>query len=175
VRDRGVPGRPGLTATDVLRRARILEVDEVRRAVEVEAARLAATRVRPADLDVLSGLLRQELVGGDTGGFVDADLEFHHAVIAAAGNDLLGTLCDQLHEPLRQTITALAEDEPELPDTGEDHAALLDAIRDADPDRAAEVTVRHFDAIIDLRRPTRSAPAGDGGGRVPRRRCLISS
>lgn len=160
----------GQSIGDLLRRARILEVYEVRRGLEVEAARLAAVRADPAALAVLSGLLdeRQLLVGADVDTFVDADLRFHRAVIEAAGNDLLAALFEQFYEPLRAAIATLVRNEPDLPDTSRDHAELLDALRAADPDRAARATVEHFDVVIRLLRGTARGCTGtvasDGAG-----------
>ncbi|MBA2324310.1 MAG: FadR family transcriptional regulator [Pseudonocardiales bacterium] len=138
----------------MLRRARILEVYEVRRGLEVEAARLAASRSDPAGLRELDELLahRQELVGAATETFVDADLKFHREVIALAGNTLLTELYDQFHEPLRGALIALVDCEPDLPDTSGDHAALLAALHAADPDRAAQATADHFNIVIDMLR-----------------------
>ena len=149
------PAKRGLTVEDDLRRARIVEVYEVRRAVEVEGARLAATRATPAELQSMRALLaeRQALAGADTRAFVDADLEFHYAVVRSAGNKLLTELFDQLREPLRNAITELVDSEPETPaDTAGDHEALLAALEARDPDEAARATVVHFDWTIRLLR-----------------------
>ena len=153
---------PRLSVADALRRARIVEVYEVRRAIEVEAARLAAVRIEAAELAAIGALLddRQHLVGADTAAFVRADLRFHHAVVTAARNRLLLELFEQLHDPLSAAITELVDDEPTLPDTREDHSRLLHALRAADPDAAAHATVVHFDAIIRLLRGPDAPVAG---------------
>jgi DNA-binding FadR family transcriptional regulator len=151
----------GLSVEDDLRRARIVEVYEVRRAVEVEAARLAATRATAQQLQSMRALLaeRQSLVGADTRTFVDADLKFHYAVVRSAGNQLLTELFDQLREPLRTAITELVDSEPETPtDTAGDHEALLAALEARNPDEAARATAIHFDWTIQLLR--NDPPAG---------------
>lgn len=155
------PDATGLTrdrdaGTDQLvRRARILEVYQVRRALEVEAARLAAEHASPDDVRALEQALdrRQRSVGGDTAAFVDADTEFHRCVVAITGNSLLLALFDQFREPLAHALAALVDQEP-LPDTADEHAALLDAIAARDPDAAAKATIENFDLIIELFRTT---------------------
>lgn len=146
------PSASHVTVGDMLRRAHIVEVFEVRRGLEVEAARLAAARVStdPDAVRELTAILdqRHSLVGHDTTAFVDADLRFHRAVVDLAGNTLLRQLFDQLHEPLRAAITALTEHEAARPDTRNHHSALLDAIRQGNPDLAAEAATQHFEAII---------------------------
>lgn len=141
---------------DLVRRARIIEVYQVRRGLEVEAARLAAARAdaNPDDLHDLEQILRrrQNLLGHATADFVEADLEFHRAVIALAGNALLRDLFDQFTDALRTAITDLVDHEPTLPDTSKDHADLLDALRGGDAAAAAEATVKHFEVVIDLLR-----------------------
>ncbi|MDN5933057.1 MAG: FadR family transcriptional regulator [Pseudonocardia sp.] len=158
------PPRPelaGLTRNDqahtsqLVRRARIVEVYQVRRALEVEAARLAAEHARPDDVEALKRALdrRQRAVGGDTVAFVEADTEFHRCVVAITGNSLLLALFDQFREPLGHALAALVDQEP-LPDTADEHAALLDAISAGDPVAAAKATIENFDVIIELFRTT---------------------
>jgi len=155
-------GAARVSVADMLRRAHIVEVFEVRRGLEVEAARLAAARAStdPDAVRELTDILEQRhgLVGQDTTRFVQADLRFHRAVVDLAGNALLSQLFDQLYEPLRIAITALTEDEAARPDTRNHHSVLLDAIRHGDPTRAAEAAAQHFEVIIRFARDNQSAP-----------------
>ncbi|ODU03885.1 MAG: hypothetical protein ABS81_12465 [Pseudonocardia sp. SCN 72-86] len=141
--------------SQLMRRARILEVYQVRRALEVEAARIAADVASPDDIDALEEVLarRQSLVGGDTAAFVEADTTFHRGVVAMTGNTLLLDLFDRFRESLAHALTALVDQEP-LPDTADEHAALLDAIRAGDPAAAIAATVANFDVIFEMFRTT---------------------
>ena len=68
----------------------IVQLLEVRRMVEVEVAAFAAQRARPSDLKRLEAALeRMEQHIDEPEGYIDADAEFHDALLAAAGNDLL--------------------------------------------------------------------------------------
>jgi len=155
-------GAGRVSVADMLRRAHIVEVFEVRRGLEVEAARLAAARAstEPDAVRELTDILEQRhgLVGHDTAKFVEADLRFHRAVVDLAGNALLTQLFDQLYEPLRIAITAFTDNEAARPDTRNHHSALLDAIRQGDPTLAAEAAAQHFEVIIRFARDNQSPP-----------------
>jgi len=130
-----------------LRRAGVLEVYEVRHGLELHAARLAATRRTEEDLQCLDAALtrrRRARAAGRIAAFVDADLDFHRGVIAAAHNPVLTELFDTFLDVLRAALVDLAED-PELrQDTHPQHSALTTAIRGGDPDAAVAATVEHL-------------------------------
>ncbi|MDG4763233.1 FadR/GntR family transcriptional regulator [Solwaraspora sp. WMMD406] len=115
------------------------ETVEVRRAFEVEAARLAALRRTDADLRTLDrALAAREAAwdGGDLTEFVEADVALHTAILAAAHNDMLAELYASIGAAMRATVAEAVG--PHLhPDQHVDHARLVEAIRDRDPDRAA--------------------------------------
>ncbi|GIH93115.1 FadR/GntR family transcriptional regulator [Planobispora siamensis] len=92
-----------------LRTAEQLEILEVRRALEVEAARLAATRRTDDDIARIEGALaarEQAWELGEPGTFVEADLAFHMAVVHATHNRVLIDLYEDFSTALRASITA---------------------------------------------------------------------
>ncbi|WP_327023293.1 FadR/GntR family transcriptional regulator [Micromonospora sp. NBC_01739] len=118
---------------------RMTEVIEVRRAFEVEAARLAARRRTPEDLAALDeALAAREAAwrGGRVAEFVEADAALHTAVVAAAHNGMLAELYASIGAVLRSTVTQ-AMGGALTPDRHVDHARLVVAIRAGDPDLAA--------------------------------------
>lgn len=132
-----------------LRRAGVLEVYEVRHGLELQAARLAAQRRTQADVDALSAALarrKRARAAGRTGAFIDADIDFHRGVVAAAGNQVLTDLFEVFLDALRAALTNLVQD-PELSqDTHPAHVALAEAIRRGDPEAAAAATAEHLGA-----------------------------
>ncbi|MFJ6213412.1 FadR/GntR family transcriptional regulator [Streptomyces sp. NPDC092296] len=134
----------------LLRRARLLEVYEVRRALEVEAARLAAQRVRAEDVARLAALLRgrQQRVGGEPAAFVAADLEFHRAVVELSGNAVLLALFTSVQPVLHEALTQMITYETRLPDLSCAHADLLAALADRDVDAAVAAAVRNLDTTM---------------------------
>ncbi|MET4226649.1 FadR/GntR family transcriptional regulator [Oerskovia enterophila] len=138
---------------EVLRRGEIVDVLEVRGALETEAARLAATRRTPADLRAMATALagRGEVSpAASAQEYVDADLVFHRAVVDAAHNAVLTDLFATFVPRLRRAMVDMIE----LDGAGERHRhdqdaheAILDAVRDRDADRAAATSRRHLDSV----------------------------
>nr|WP_221474299.1 FadR/GntR family transcriptional regulator [Planomonospora venezuelensis] len=92
-----------------LRAAEQLEILEVRRALEVEAARLAATRRTGDDIAAIEAALtarEKAWEAGEPNGFVEADLAFHVAVVQATHNRVLIDLYEDFSTALRASITA---------------------------------------------------------------------
>ncbi|WBB56044.1 FCD domain-containing protein [Verrucosispora sp. WMMD573] len=118
---------------------RMTEVIEVRRAFEVEAARLAARRRTPEDLAALDDALAAREAawrGGRVADFVAADAALHTAVVAAAHNTMLAELYASVGTAMRSTLTQAMGDAL-TPDRHVDHARLVAAIRAGDPELAA--------------------------------------
>lgn len=128
-----------------LRRAAVTDVYEVRTAVEVHAARLAAHRRTPDDITAMERALAGRLAAADADdtAFVDADIAFHAAVVAAAHNPVLADLFREFTPVLRDGLTdllTLTTLRTEDPATGHDaHAALLRAVARGDAEEAARI------------------------------------
>ncbi|TPM38471.1 FadR/GntR family transcriptional regulator [Mesorhizobium sp. B2-3-4] len=121
---------------------------EARAALDLEAARLAALRRTPSDLDRMRQLLaeRGTVADGGSEAFIRRDLAFHKSVVAASGNKAMMELYDFFTAAIAETIHAtIGGDLPE-PDQ-QAHAAIVDAIAAGDPDRAVSA-VRAFMAPV---------------------------
>ncbi len=138
-------GFDSATSLQKLRRASLRDQFELRCALEVEAARLAATRHTAKDLRRLRTLLAERGASNDaqgTEGFVDRDLAFHLAIVDISGNLALVETCRFVSGYIKKTIAStMAQRLPEPDD--EAHRAIVDAIASRDPERAA-TTVRAF-------------------------------
>jgi DNA-binding FadR family transcriptional regulator len=139
----------------VLRRAEIADVVEGRIAVETESAHRAAQRRTPRDLLVLrKALARRAEAAPDApdAEYVDLDLEFHRAVVAAAHNPVLTELFDSFRPRVREAMIAmvgLAGPAARSADDQDVHAGIVAAIADREPERAAAVSRAHLVAIHD--------------------------
>ncbi|MGX6448062.1 FadR/GntR family transcriptional regulator [Patulibacter sp. S7RM1-6] len=151
-----------------VRRAAVLDVYEVREALEVQAARLAALRRTDEDLEAIDAALagreaRRGVLGEP---FVDADLAFHAAVVAAARNPLLQEMFDSFLTVLRAALVEVVRDVAiDEVDTADAHAQLAAAIRDRDPEAAAaathanvSVTARGLRELVDAAPATPRSP-----------------
>jgi GntR family transcriptional repressor for pyruvate dehydrogenase complex len=127
----------------------VLEIVEVRRSLEAEAAALAALRHTRAELAelraALAGIAREEAAGGDG---VGPDMEFHRAIARASGNRHFTALWDFLGPFLRVAMRATRANEARRADFAAqvqaEHRALLDAIARRDPAAARSAALRHM-------------------------------
>lgn len=119
--------------------AALRDVLEVRRALEVEAARLAAHRRTDDDVTTMSRALSAREAAwhsGDATIWVEADARFHEAVVAASHNPVLTDLYTDFGDALRASLHGAVGTEL-TPEAYRDHLGLLAAIRDGDAERAA--------------------------------------
>jgi GntR family transcriptional regulator, transcriptional repressor for pyruvate dehydrogenase complex len=138
---------PGADWEPRLRRAAVLDAYEVREALEVQAARLAASRRTEADIEALFACLAErDRVLGDDARFVEADLAFHSAVVAAAHNPLLAEMFDSFAAVLREALIAIRSDRA-VQGAGSDaaHARLAAAIEAGDVAAATQATHDQLD------------------------------
>ncbi len=143
--------------------AHVRHVLEVRRALEVGAAQLAATRRTDEDVQNQRRLIEQRNAAterGDTEEAVALDVQLHKAIVAAAHNPLLADLyeefSDALHENIRDNL-AFSQGQMSLAE----HVALVDAITAGHADVAAQLAACDLDAIIEL---TYTTPGFDEKG-----------
>jgi DNA-binding FadR family transcriptional regulator len=134
---------------------------ECRRIVEESAAGLAAQRATAEDLRAMSDSLarmrdsleRQRINPAAREDFIEADLDFHRAVVDAAGNRSLGRLA----EPINRALTA-AEGRARI-DAGQsasavtDHTRILNAIAHGDAEQARAAMSDHLSARTVRPRP----------------------
>ncbi|MEU5417653.1 FadR/GntR family transcriptional regulator [Streptomyces sp. NPDC001407] len=129
-----------------VQRAGVRDVLELRIALEAEAARLAALRHEPADLERMRAALEAQEAFEDAEGqpdsgnlelYADHDIEFHKAVVDAAHNSALSATYSWFSSSVREAlVTALGDREMPRILHG-DHHALMTAIASGDPDAAA--------------------------------------
>ena len=122
-----------------------MELIEVRGALEIYAARLAATRISDEALASLGDRvddMRASL--GDLKAFVDADLQFHLELARAIDNTVLLDLLQSIRSLLRVWVDRAVQDPGEALAAIEEHAAVHAAISTRDPDAAASAMALHM-------------------------------
>lgn len=120
---------------------------EVRRAYEIEAGRLAASRRTAADLRKLDKVYAAREAAwrtGDAAVFVEADAAFHRAIVDAARNPLLSELYAAFADTMRESLATVIG-RTLGPDEYVDHRPLLEAIRAKDPETAIRETAGFLD------------------------------
>ncbi|MDI2125575.1 FadR/GntR family transcriptional regulator [Yinghuangia seranimata] len=127
------------------------DVQEVRGALDPQAARLAAERISDAqlaDLDAIIARRADAWSRRDRESWLDADVDFHQAIADASGNPLLSELYAALTAPLRRT---LLEDWHEPDFNGGDprgHEGLVAALHARDPEAAARSAAVNIDISL---------------------------
>lgn len=125
------------------------EALELRRALETEAAGLAAeraTEAQLAELDAAVGAMRANMP--DLEQWLAADFAFHVALARAAENRILELLVDALSDVMRYSMRLLGQ-QTDLRDpnaTLARHVAILEAVRARDIAAARHAMEIHFDA-----------------------------
>ena len=128
----------------------VAEVLELRRPLEVEAARLAAERRTPSQLRRIRNAMVDidEAVEAGLSG-VDQDLAFHRAIAEAANNTHFTAVLDFynrfLHQAIRVTRTNESLRETFMQQVVAEHQAILDAIAAGDADAAARAAAIHLE------------------------------
>jgi GntR family transcriptional regulator, transcriptional repressor for pyruvate dehydrogenase complex len=140
---------PGADWEPRLRRAAVLEAYEVRQALEVQAARLAAGRRTDADIAALRETLArrtQARAKARDADFVELDLAFHRCVVAAAHNALLAEMFDSFATVLREALIAVITDRG-LHGRHADpaHVRLAEAIEAGDAAAAEQAAIDYLD------------------------------
>lgn len=130
---------------------------EFRRVQEVAASRLAATQASPAELRVIESAVQTCRHGHQTGNqaeFESGDDAFHFGVAAASHNLFLVASVREARRLQRQaSIIGIRGVGGHAAEAVEEHDAIYRAIRDGQPDAAADATVVHLDNTLkDYRR-----------------------
>ena len=127
----------------------LLDLLEVRRALEVHIAVLAAKRATKGDLADMEMSIAAMRAGGDSSdAFHAADVRFHENLAAASGNRLLVFLIEAFAEPLRESrlrsFAGHLARGGEVDDVIQQHQGILDAVAAHNPKAAAQAMRDHL-------------------------------
>lgn len=127
----------------------ILELHELRRAIESMCAELAATRATAEEKHTLESTaadMRQAI--GSPARYSELDANLHMAIISCAHNALLRHLAEAIQGPLRATIEAGLQPLTDQPDRLErmqrGHEAIVEAILESDGAKARSLMQEHL-------------------------------
>lgn len=144
--ERGEPALPPVSA---------FEVTEARLLFESEAAGLAATQISDDTINELEQLVERMVSGDPVDDDVsDADQEFHRTIAQASGNTAVQHVVESLWQmrteidTVREVHDAICSDET-AEDRGDEHRAILNALRDRDPQAARKAMQAHFRRLLE--------------------------
>ncbi|MGH6656595.1 MAG: FadR/GntR family transcriptional regulator [Actinocrinis sp.] len=136
-------------------------VQEVRRALEAQAALLAANRRTEADLAACEAALAERDEAAHAAGTFDpadlswvdswvrADIRFHQCVVAAAHNPMLLELYLEMADALASVLTRVASEASQDAHMELRHHVLLRALRERDPERAVAEAMHILEEDLD--------------------------
>jgi DNA-binding FadR family transcriptional regulator len=129
----------------------VLEIMELRLAIEVEAAALAAERITPAALAPIRRALRAvDAALRKSEGAVVEDFGFHRAIAIASGNVRIAELLEFLghhvipRQSIRVSLTGPDEQRRYLVGVQAEHARIFDAIGNGDAGEARKAMRTHL-------------------------------
>jgi GntR family transcriptional repressor for pyruvate dehydrogenase complex len=126
----------------------LLELIEVRQALEVKAASLAAQRASEQDIHRLWRVLEQlgSLSGTDYENWLDTDIKFHMELAKTSGNKVLYRIMSGLDHLMRRFISETQRSSLPLESTIQEHKAILLGIQAQNPEKASEAMRAHLEA-----------------------------
>lgn len=171
-----------LPAGPPLTEERLCDVLPFRRAVEGEAARVAASLpLRDRDHAALYGYLR-DTCDAPLDQYRQADSRLHLAIAEMSGSQLLVQAVAEAEVRIHDLLAHTPILPTKLRNSNHQHEAIIDAIIDGDPDQAQQAMLRHVDAtgallrgFLGLERPASSYPepvragAASAGGKKTER------
>ncbi|HOJ09574.1 MAG TPA: GntR family transcriptional regulator [Clostridiales bacterium] len=142
---KSTPGRgvvvQGITDKD------IEDIYTIRMMIEGLAARWAAEKITPGELEELKEILEFEefytLKGGGTGNLLKLDSRFHDLVFKASKSRPLMHILSTFHHYVQSARSASLETPGRAQKVFEEHRAILQAINARDPDLAEKLTTEH--------------------------------
>jgi GntR family transcriptional repressor for pyruvate dehydrogenase complex len=127
----------------------LLDLLDVRRALEVHIAALAARRATKGDIaDMEMSIAAMRAAEDESEAFHAADVRFHENLAAGSGNRLLVFLIEAFAEPLRESrLRSFAGHRARgggIEDVIQQHQTILDAITARNPKAAAQAMREHL-------------------------------
>ncbi|GAA4705916.1 FCD domain-containing protein [Pseudonocardia yuanmonensis] len=129
------------------------EIMQVRLLLEPQVAALAARVGTQADLDRIGECLAGGGASDDFEGFESWDAKLHRAIAKAAHNGLLMNMFDVLNTARALPVWGTLKRRTSTPERRrcyhDEHTAIVDALRDRDPDGAEAEMRRHLQHVSD--------------------------
>jgi DNA-binding GntR family transcriptional regulator len=125
----------------------VMDVFEIRTALEMLAAQRAAERATEEELDALKQAVSDmsNTGNGDLLTTVDSDARFHSLIYQMSKNNRLISLIHDLREQIHRFRSASLSDPGRLKLAVREHQKVLEAIVSRDPDKAAKAIQKHME------------------------------
>lgn len=129
--------------------ANLLEIMELRRGIEVEAARMAAENAAPEDVEEMKiHLERCRASLYDMPQFEVTNNDFHSCISKASGSVIFIRMMDIIHKMISPVMKKYLQNQGADIDSTFYHEMILRSIMEHKPDEAAYFMDRHMSALV---------------------------
>jgi len=126
------------------------EIYEIRKALESLAIRMAAARITKAQLGEAAALQRKMVKEKDPAVWVTENWKFHSLLEEAANSSRLAGLVKNIQGTAALYVAHSVKLNPKRIQAGNaEHLAILDAMRNGDADKAADILRQHLDRTLE--------------------------
>jgi GntR family transcriptional regulator, transcriptional repressor for pyruvate dehydrogenase complex len=126
------------------------EVLDLRVAIEVGAATLAAERAGDDDLALMRDCVERMSAAGEFDDYRRADIRFHIAIAQASRVPRLVALMTEVQAEVSELIAHIAHPPEVLEHSNSEHARVIDAITRRDVARAVRLVRRHLEGTVHI-------------------------
>lgn len=136
-----------------MRAAAPADLMEVRLVIEPAAAALAASRAGAEDLERIEALLRHSVAAKGLAEFEHWDAQLHLSIFQATKNAVLIDYCEAINAVRNEPNWYRLKKRSVTPELrlryDQQHSAIVQALRDRDPESARRLTWRHLSTVRD--------------------------
>ena len=126
------------------------EVLDLRAAIEVGTATLAADRASEDDFALMRECVDRMAAAEDFDDYRRADIRFHMAIAEASGVPRLVGLVGEVEAEVSELIAHIAHPPEVLDHSNAEHARMIDALARHDATRAVRLLRRHLDGTVHI-------------------------
>lgn len=143
--------RKGAEVADITEKS-LLDVLEVRRALEELSVQLACDRITKEEIQELHTAaegFKKTLKSKDVTEIAEADVKFHDVIYLATKNPKLIQLLNNLREQMYRYRVEYLKNEEVFPQLIQEHEDLIEQICKRQKEKAAEIICKHIDNQVD--------------------------
>jgi len=143
---------PNWVAWLLAHRQEIMQLVELREALETRAAYLAAARASQEQIEAMGNAMdrmAEAIENGDPDLTVQADKAFHESVAKACGNELMAYLLNAANEALADPRDAILSLPGRPAKSLAEHRLIWQAIADRNPEQAETAVLHHIAGVVE--------------------------
>jgi GntR family transcriptional regulator, transcriptional repressor for pyruvate dehydrogenase complex len=127
---------------------KIFDLIEVRKAIEVWGAFLAAQRATEKDIKQLENILEEMRKAFEQGrSWEKQDADFHLGIAQATHNTIQTHMMSTIYDLLRESMARVFKDRTKVKKLLDQHHRIFSAIKNHSPDKARERTLEHLNYV----------------------------